>query len=148
MRRTPGDSVELKSAAEDSTTRFSSRVGNYVRLRPRYPRGVVELLAEQGGLSPASAIADVGSGTGLLSLAFLECGYRATGVEPNREMREAGDALLARFPQFRSVEGTAAATWLPDGSVELIVAGQAFHWFDVTETRREWVRILKPAGIA
>ncbi len=125
---------------EDSTKRFSGRVDNYIRYRPSYPRAVVELLGSGG------VVADIGSGTGLLSLPFLAAGCEVFGVEPNREMREAGSTLLARFPNFHSVEGRAEATTLPDHSVDMIVAGQAFHWFDVEPARREWARILRPGG--
>jgi SAM-dependent methyltransferase len=91
-------------------------------------------------------IADIGSGTGLLTELFLQHGNRVFGVEPNPEMRAAGENFLARFPRFVSVSGAAEATTLPDGSVDMIVAGQAFHWFDREKTRPEFVRILKPNG--
>jgi SAM-dependent methyltransferase len=130
----------------DSTKRFSSRVENYVRFRPGYPPGIVELLRDKYGLTEDSMVADVGSGTGLLSRVFLDAGLAVTGVEPNREMREAGDALLAGYGGFRSIDGTAEATTLADSSVDLITAAQAFHWFDVEATRREWLRVLCPNG--
>src|SRR5947208_2515528 len=110
---------------ENSTTRFSRRVANYSRFRPGYPSGVVELLAKASALSSESVIADIGSGTGLLSAAFLERGYTVVGVEPNREMRQAGDSLLANYPRFHSVDAKAEATSLPDRYIDLIVAGQA-----------------------
>jgi SAM-dependent methyltransferase len=130
----------------DSTKRFSSRVANYVRFRPGYPAGIVGLLRAEYGLREGSEVADIGSGTGLLSRVFLDAGFSVTGVEPNREMREAGDSLLAGYAGFRSVEGTAEATTLGDSSVDLITAAQAFHWFEVGATRREWLRVLRPNG--
>ena len=130
----------------DSTKRFSSRVANYVRFRPGYPAAIVELLRREYELADASEVADIGSGTGLLSRDFLDAGLAGTGVEPNREMREAGDALLTGYARFRSVDGTAEATTLGDSSVDLITAAQAFHWFDVDATRREWLRVLRPNG--
>ena len=130
----------------DSTKRFSSRVANYVRFRPGYPAAIVELLRREYELADASEVADIGSGTGLLSRDFLDAGLAVTGVEPNREMREAGDALLTGYARFRSVDGTAEATTLGDSSVDLITAAQAFHWFDVDATRREWLRVLRPNG--
>jgi SAM-dependent methyltransferase len=133
---------------DDSTTRFSRRVNNYVRFRPGYPAALVDLLARHAGLTAASTIADIGSGTGLLSRPFLDADYAVIGVEPNREMREAGDALLASYPRFRGIQGTAEATTLSDHSVDLVIAGQAFHWFDVEKTRREWTRILRTGGVA
>ncbi len=130
----------------DSTVRFSSRVAAYVRYRPRYPAAIVPALARECGLAPEAVIADLGSGTGFLAELFLENGNLVYGVEPNREMREAGARLLARYPRFTSVDGRAEATTLAAASVELVTAGQAFHWFDRPAARREFARILKPSG--
>lgn len=130
------------------TERFSERVENYVRYRPGYPREVVELMRREMGLNSSDPIADVGSGTGILSRLLLENGNTVYGVEPNREMREAGERILRDFPSFISVEGAAEATTLADSSVALVVAGQAFHWFDWPRARREFKRILRPGGFA
>ena len=91
-------------------------------------------------------IADIGSGTGKLTELFLENGNAVFGVEPNREMREAGERLLKQFPNFTSIDATAEETTLPQSSVDFIVAGQAFHWFDRDRCRKEFARILKPGG--
>lgn len=130
----------------DPTRRFSDRVENYVRYRPGYPEEVVHLLRTETGLAPAAVIADVGSGTGISSELFLRHGHTVHGVEPNREMREAAEAMLREHPRFHSVPGTAEATTLPPRSVDCVVAGQAFHWFDTHEARREFARILRPGG--
>lgn len=130
----------------DPTRRFSDRVENYVRYRPGYPRAVLELLKEECGLRPVSVVADVGSGTGILSRLFLDGGCRVYGVEPNREMREAGERLLADRANFVSVDGTAEATGLAEASVDFVAAGQAFHWFETEASRAEFARILKPEG--
>lgn len=127
----------------DPTGRFSSRVADYARYRPGYPPGIVEVLAREGFLSAGDRVADVGSGTGLLAEVFLDRGYAVVGVEPNREMREAGEAHLRRFPAFSSVDGRAEATTLGQASVDLVVAGQAFHWFDADAARVEFRRILR-----
>src|SRR5919112_3956743 len=98
----------------DPTRRFSSRVEDYVKYRPGYPEALLRLLESECGLTPESVIADVGSGTGLLSELFVRNGNRVYGVEPNREMREAGAALLAGHSNFESVDGRAEATTLED----------------------------------
>ncbi len=128
----------------DPTRRFSSRVANYVRYRPGYPPAIVDLLARACGLSRDSIVADVGSGTGLFAELFLQRGYSVLGVEPNREMRAAGERLLAGYAGFTSVDGAAEATTLGDASVDLVTAGQAFHWFDRPRARAEFARILRP----
>jgi SAM-dependent methyltransferase len=130
----------------DPTTRFSSRVENYIRYRPRYPREVIPLLERECGLTPAWLVADVGSGTGILSELFLANGNRVFGVEPNPEMREAGRRLLSGHARFETVDGRAEATTLPEASVDLVAAGQAFHWFDRPSARAEFARVLKPEG--
>jgi SAM-dependent methyltransferase len=128
------------------TERFSSRVEDYVKYRPGYPPSVVKLLQDECGLTSDSVIADVGSGTGILSELFLRNGNRVYGVEPNREMREAGARLLKDHANFVSVDGAAEATTLEDASVDFVTAGQAFHWFDPAPTRAEFARILRPGG--
>lgn len=131
---------------QDSTKRFSSRVENYVKYRPAYPQAVVETLQQECGLKAASVIADIGSGTGILSKLFLDQGNPVFAVEPNQEMRQAAEATLAGYTNFHSVTGTAEATTLSEQSIDFITAGQAFHWFDPVPTRQEFERILRPAG--
>jgi SAM-dependent methyltransferase len=130
----------------DPTKRFSDRVEHYVRSRPGYPDAVLDHLAAQCGWSPAAVVADIGSGTGISAEVFLRRGNRVYGVEPNTEMRQAAERLLAGYPNFASIAGTAEATTLADQSVDFVVAGQAFHWFNRQPTRREFARILQPAG--
>jgi SAM-dependent methyltransferase len=130
----------------DSKNRFANRVADYLRYRPRYPAGVLDLMQMQCLLTPAQAVADIGSGTGFLAELFLKNGNAVFGVEPNREMREAGEEYLAAYPRFTSIDGSAEATTLGDASVSFVTAGQAFHWFELTSTRREFTRILRPHG--
>lgn len=128
------------------TERFSDRVADYVRYRPGYPPELLECLQRNCGLRPQWVVADVGSGTGLLAKIFLENGNRVFGIEPNAAMRAAGEEFLRGLDQFTSQEGRAEATGLPARSVDLITAGQAFHWFDRRRARTEFERILKPGG--
>jgi SAM-dependent methyltransferase len=130
----------------DAKNRFSNRVADYLRYRPHYPEGVLDFLRSQSHLSPAHTIADIGSGTGFLSELFLRNGNPVFGVEPNQEMREAGEEYLAAYPRFSSIKGSAEVTTLPDSSVAFVSVGQAFHWFKPQPTRREFARILRPDG--
>lgn len=132
----------------DPLGRFSNRVDDYIRYRPGYPRELVAWLREAIGLAPSWVVADVGSGTGVLSLRFLEMGCVVHGVEPNAMMRAAAERSFVDNAHFVSVAGSAEATTLADGSIDLVTAGQAFHWFEAEATRREWRRILKPGGWA
>lgn len=126
--------------------RFSNRVENYLRYRPGYPPEILGILKEQVGLAKGAVVADVGSGTGISSEWLLKAGAVVFGVEPNREMRQAAERLLAGYPDFHSVDGTASATTLGPERMDFIVAAQAFHWFGTPETRAEFSRILRPGG--
>jgi len=130
----------------NATSRFSDRVENYVRYRPGYPAEVVHALKAECGLTPSQVVADIASGTGIWTRLLLENGNAVFGVEPNAEMREAGERLLAAWPKFTSVAGTAEATTLAGQSVDFVTAAQAAHWFDRKRARREFSRILKPGG--
>lgn len=128
------------------TERFSDRVADYVRYRPGYPPELLECLRRNCGLTPQWVVADVGSGTGLLTKLFLENGNRVFAVEPNAAMRAAGEEFLRAYDRLISREGRAEATGLEAHSVDIVAAGQAFHWFDCRRARAEFERILKPDG--
>lgn len=130
----------------DVTQRFSSRVDDYVKYRPSYPAALVDDLFSAGILRPGATIADIGSGTGLLAKVFLDRALSVLAVEPNSEMRAAGVASLSRYPQFTSRPGRAEETGLPTASVDLISAGQAFHWFDPPAAKIEFRRILRDSA--
>ena len=130
----------------DSTKRFSSRVDHYVRFRPSYPKQIIEILERECGLTPASVVADIASGTGIFTKLLLEYGSPVFGVEPNAEMRRAGEEYLKAYAKFTSVEGTAEATTLPDRSVNLVTAAQAGHWLAREKAMPEFRRILQAEG--
>jgi len=132
----------------DPTLRFSARVENYIRYRPGYPPQVLETLRTECGLTPQSTVADIAYGTGIFTRVLLDNGNRVYGVEPNREMREAAERLLANYPNFTSIAGTAEATTLSDRAIDIATAAQAAHWFDLPNARKEFVRLLKPKGWA
>jgi len=130
----------------DKIQRFSNRVVDYINYRPSYPAKVISMLTATCGLQSDSVIADLGSGTGLLTKLFLDNGNRVYGVEPNAEMRVAGEQFLAEYSDFISVNAPAEMTTLSDHSVDFVTAGQAFHWFDPPQATAEFRRILKPGG--
>jgi ubiquinone/menaquinone biosynthesis C-methylase UbiE len=130
----------------NATQRFSSRVDHYVRYRPGYPPEVLAILKAECGLTRDSVIADIASGTGIFTRLLLENGNRVLGVEPNAEMRDAGQRFLAEYSTFTSVAGSAEGTTLPARSVDFVTAAQAAHWFDRRKARLEFARILKTGG--
>lgn len=129
------------------TRRFDGRAGPYSRYRPGYPPEILQKLEEKAGFGKDSTVADIGSGTGILSELFLKNGNTVYCVEPNIDMRRAAEKNLKKYHRkFISVDGTAEATGLKDASVDLIAVGQALHWFDPAKTRREFKRILRKNG--
>jgi SAM-dependent methyltransferase len=132
--------------ASNATSRFSDRVENYVRYRPGYPPEALQILKTECKLAAHHCVADIASGTGIWTRTLLENGNPVFAVEPNAEMRQAGERLLEEFPKFTSVAGTAEATTLAAASVDFVTAAQAAHWFDRARARQEFVRILKPGG--
>lgn len=138
----------MPETSRNPLERFSDRAESYAQYRPHYSAEVIAALRQACDLKPGHIVADVGCGPGMLAEVFLDNGNRVIGVEPNREMRLAGEKYLAGYPNFRMVDGTAEATALDSASVDFVVAGQAFHWFRPPEARIEFARILKPQGWA
>lgn len=128
----------------DPKARFSDRVEDYVRGRPRYPQGVLQVLKQEIDLQPSWVVADIGSGTGISSELFLANGNQVFGVEPNPAMRAAAEGRNRGNARFLSVPGTAEATGLDANSVDLVVVAQAFHWFDRSRSREHFATILRP----
>ncbi len=129
-----------------SSDRFLGRVAAYAKHRPSYPPAAIDLLEERCGLRPGVDAVDLGAGTGILSRLLLERGARVVGIEPNAEMRAYADSSLGAG--FRSESASAEDTHMPEGAFDLLVAGQAFHWFDPQRTRLEALRILRPGAWA
>ena len=146
------DAVANDNCRENSTltidpkARFSRRALYYSKFRPRYPEAIRGFMELELGLTRESIVADVGSGTGILSELFLKQGNTVFAVEPNQEMRITAERLLSKYSNFRSVEGSAEDTTLPSASVDFVMAGQAFHWFNPIQAKVEFARILKPKG--
>ena len=130
----------------DPTKRFSNRVENYRRSRPGYPQAVIDLIRETACLEPGAKVADIGSGTGILTRLLLDAGWNVYAAEPNAPMREAAEADLGGSPFFHSIAARAEATTLSATSMNAIACAQAFHWFERDPARAEFHRILKPGG--
>jgi SAM-dependent methyltransferase len=126
---------------------FSPKVADYSASRPDYPAGLFALLRTRQDPA-AGLVADVGAGTGLLTRDLVRAGYRVVAVEPNLEMRQEADRRCVGLEGYSSVEGSAESMPFAAGSIALITAAQAFHWFDVDRSRVEFQRVLGPRGQA
>ena len=121
----------------DSTTRFSQRADDYARYRPSYPPDAVAAILD-GFVKPR--VADLGAGTGISSVLLADAGTHVYAVEPNAAMR----AAIPARRDIEVIDGTAEATSLADGSVEVVTAFQAYHWFDPDLVLDEAERIGSP----
>ncbi len=132
--------------SSDPKERFSNRVEFYAKYRPSYPEEIIDFMKSEMNLKDFSTIADIGCGTGLLTRLFLDNGNPVYGIEPNGEMRYAAERLLEHYARFHVLHGEAEKTPLASKSMDFIVAGQSFHWFDREKAGLEFKRILKPGG--
>lgn len=126
--------------------RFSNRVENYEKYRPNYPNDIIKFLNINTTFTKESIVADIGSGTGISSKLFLDNGNKVYGVEPNEDMRKAGERYLNNYRDFYSIDASSECTKLESESIDVIACGQAIHWFESEPTKKEFLRILKPDG--
>jgi|AGTN01.3.fsa_nt_gi Methylase involved in ubiquinone/menaquinone biosynthesis len=154
---------------KEPTDRFTGLANAYALHRPSYPVEAIDYIVESCGLNDNSLVVDVGCGTGISSRLFAERGIPVIGVEPNADMRKhANDSLLSNDSarnfndqndhqlnahsklnlasklEFR--DGTAEATGVGNAEAAVVLAAQAFHWFDRERSLKEFYRILKVGG--
>jgi ubiquinone/menaquinone biosynthesis C-methylase UbiE len=128
---------------EEARRGFQAGAVAYERGRPGYPAAVIEWLGTELGLRPGRTVADVGAGTGKLTRELITTGAEVVAVEPVPAMR----GVLARaVPDARVLDGTAEALPFGGESIDAITVAQAFHWFDIPRTLREFDRVLRPGG--
>lgn len=123
----------------DSTERFTTRVDDYAKYRPVYPREIVDAILS--GLR-APVVADLGAGTGISSRLLADAGAIVYAVEPNAAMRR----MLSGRDSLRVVNGTAEHTTITASSVDVVTAFQAYHWFEPDRVLAEARRITRAGG--
>ncbi|MCM3113883.1 class I SAM-dependent methyltransferase [Neobacillus sp. MER 74] len=129
-----------------SNDQFTGKAEVYAKYRPSYPPEYIEYIISKAGLNEDSIIADIGSGTGILSGQLIDRGFTVIGVEPNDDMRTVAEQALKTDSRFISIKGTAENTSLTDNSINLVTVAQAFHWFDMEPFKLECQRILHQDG--
>ena len=138
----PGSTSAPMGAAEKALRAgsFGSVAGAYDRGRPGYPAAAMTWLL---GPEPLHVL-DLGAGTGKLTAAVLAAGHRVTALEPSPEMRA---VLVANLPDAAAIDGRAEHLPLADRSLDAVVAGSAFHWFEQDAALAEIARVLRPPGV-
>jgi SAM-dependent methyltransferase len=128
------------------TLRYTNKAEQYARYRWDYAPQATDYVIAQAPVTSDTCIADIGSGTGILTRHFTGLARRIYAVEPDAEMRAWAKQACAGVPSFVSVDGSAEHTTLPDSCLDMIIVGQAIHWFEPEATLREFRRILRPEG--
>lgn len=124
---------------------FTGKAEAYAKGRPGYPNAAIEYICS---LVPQDAVfADIGAGTGKFTVALAERGYSVFAIEPNVDMRRQLAITLAPYANVSIMEGTAEATSLSDGSVDILTIAHVLHWFNLDAFRAECNRIVKPGGL-
>ena len=132
-----------RSAAwEERARSFGAAAAQYALLRPTYPADAVAFAVE-GGVPGPRRVLDLGAGTGLLTGVLVGAGHEVVAVDPSPEML---GQLADRFPGVTTAVGSAEAIPLPDAAVDVVIAGQAAHWFDPAPAAAEMARVLRPGG--
>jgi len=135
----------VTSAADLPGSEFSRSFGSvaarYAQYRPSYPDAAIDHVLD--GPKP-ERILDLGAGTGKLTSSLTGRALEVVAVEPDHAML----AELSRTVQeARAMTGSAEQIPLPDGSVDVIVVGQAYHWFAHPAADQEMARVLRPGGV-
>ncbi|KAI9716760.1 MAG: hypothetical protein M1828_007567 [Chrysothrix sp. TS-e1954] len=142
------------TVTKENTGRFTGRTEAYAKHRPSFPSSVPTEIFTHLTADSGATILDVGSGTAIVSDLILQnlkqagkTSIKVIGLEPNAEMRAAGDDYMkaagASGDEFRSISATGEHTELPDKSVDVVTMASTFHWLDGPKTRAECLRILK-----
>jgi len=127
----------------ESATGFQTASEAYERGRPEYPTEALHTFVRSLGLSAGCTVVELGAGTGKFTKLLLSTQVKLIAVEPVEGMRRKFSEIL---PGVEVLGGTAEAIPLPAASVDVVIAAQAFHWFEGYAALREIHRVLKPGG--
>jgi ubiquinone/menaquinone biosynthesis C-methylase UbiE len=133
MAATMNDEVRTRARS------FGAVAEAYDKGHPGYPADAVSWLV---GDQPRTVL-ELGAGTGKLTEELVRQGHDVHATDPDPEMLR---MLRQRCPDVRTSIATAEAVPVPDRSVDVVVAAQAFHWFDPEQALPEIARVLRPGG--
>jgi SAM-dependent methyltransferase len=123
---------------------FGRRASDYAEHRPDYPVAAVRWALAPVATGGSLRVLDLAAGTGKLTGVLCAEGHEVTAVEPDEAMLS---ELVRLNRGVRALPGTAERIPLPDGTMDAVVVGQAFHWFDPEPALAEIARVLRPGGV-
>ena len=125
---------------------YASKAENYAKYRWEYSAQAIAAIWSVAGVSSQTIVADIGAGPGFVAKHFVDKAGMVHVIEPEKEMRALAERAFEGKPTCQVLAASAEDTTLPSASVDLITVGQAIHWFEPEETRKEFLRVLKPSG--
>src|SRR5262245_51345094 len=120
---------------------FDPLAAQYARGRPRYP---AELFAWLASLVPGHELAwDCGTGNGQAALGLAQHFAHVVATDVSAEqLRHAG-----HHPHVRYLLAPVERSGLNPGSVDLVTAASAAHWFDLRAFAAEVARVTRPGSV-
>ncbi len=119
---------------------FGSVAPLYDRVRPSYPSDALDWAL--AGKTPGRAL-DLGAGTGKLSALLRARGWKVIAIDPTEGMCRQFHHILV---DIGVIAGTAEALPLREAAFDLVIVGQAWHWFDEETAASEISRVLTSNG--
>jgi SAM-dependent methyltransferase len=125
---------------EAARTSFDRNAESYDATRPSYAEALIDEVVARSGIPSGGRVLDVGAGSGKATVLFARRGFEIVAVEPGVNLSRVLHRNVAGFPKV-AVETTTFEAWGgADGSFDLVISAQAFHWVDPT------VRCVKAAA--
>ena len=127
----------------DVTKRFNTRADDYVKYRPNYPQAIYDFLWKEVGVLSSFTVADVGCGTGIFTKGLVDRCQKIVGIDPSQKMLDQARIFLGERDNLDLILGTGENLPLSDNSVDGILCAQAFHWFDLQGSKKEFRRVAR-----
>ncbi|KAF2672616.1 putative Trans-aconitate 3-methyltransferase [Microthyrium microscopicum] len=121
---------------------------SYAAFRPTYPPQLYTLLLNYHR-GPRTLVLDLGAGHGLIARALAPSFDRimSTDPSPNMVAQATAQTPADKYPNVSYKQASAEdLTFLPESSVDMIVSGQAAHWFDYAKAWPQMARVLRPGA--
>ena len=128
------------SERQELARAFELTGNDYERYRPSFPRAAVDLLVP----AHVRSILDLGAGTGKLTELLIDRADEVFAIDPSASML---DVLRTKLPSVVALSGTAEDIPLEEGTVDMVLVAQAFHWFERDAACRQIRRVLRPGGV-
>lgn len=114
--------------------------------RPNYAPKTISMLVDMVARNKGDGkvrVADIGAGSGNLSIMLLERDCDVVAVEPNDAMREIGIERTKRAQSIEWVRATGIDSTLKEGEFDWVTFGSSFNVMDRNEALKETYRLLK-----